>query len=93
MILQTLPVVANQPTVGLDKRYRIVKDVDNIIMNGNFVTKAKTADSTHLATGVITEKVSAQFNHWEVRTRVLRKRNLPSNTTINPGSHLHLQRD
>ena len=80
MILQTPPVVASLLTAELGKRYRIVKDVVNIIMNGSSVTNPKIADSMHLDTGVITEKGSDQFNHWEERTLDLHRRNLSLNT-------------
>jgi hypothetical protein len=94
MILQTPRAVANQPTVEPNKRYPSVRDVGNIIINGNTVTRRKIPVSMRQDTGVIIEKGSGQYNHWEVLTLALRHRNVRRlDTLTSQGFHLHLRRD
>jgi hypothetical protein len=76
------------------KRYPSVRDVGNIIINGNTVTRRKIPVSMRQDTGVIIEKGSGQYNHWEVLTLALRHRNVRRlDTLTSQGFHLHLRRD
>ena len=93
MILQNLRAVANRRTVEPDKRYPFVRDVGNIIMNGNTVTRRKIPVSMCQDTGVITERGSGQSSHWEVLTLALRKRNVRLDTMTSQRFHLHLRQD
>ena len=68
--------------------------VGNIIINGNTVTRRKIPVSMLQDTGVIIEKGSGQYNHWEVLTLALHHRNVRRlDTLTSQGFHLHLRRD